>query len=566
MTKTRMTAGAALLARLKALGVDYVFANSGTDFPPLIEALADTSAAKPAVPEAIPIPHEHAAMGMAHGYYLATGRPQAVIAHTNVGLANCVIGGINAAAEHVPMFLFSGRTPVTEHGRFGSRSIPIGWGQEMRDQHAMVRELVKWDYELRFPEQVPELLDRAAAIAMSTPRGPIYMSLPRETLGETAVADDAIAAGSIAPAVSCPPQSDIKRAAGILANAERPVIFAQGGAGSTEAFAALGDMAMQWAIPVVQYWATQLMLPTDHPMFAGADAEPWISEADAILVIDALAPWAPDVHEPSADCSIIHMGPDPIFTRFPVRGYRSKLTLAGETSDTILALAAVMQTLSVPDRIAQRATVHTARNAAHRTTVLAAAERGATKPMTKAYVSRCISQVLERRPDAAVLSELGCPLAPMTITRHGCWYQAPNSGGLGWGFPTALGMQLADRERLVIATMGDGSYIFSNPPACHQVAESLRLPVLVVILNNAEWGAVRTATAALYPDGHAVAANSMPLTSLEPQPDFAAIAQASRAWARRIEDPTELPSALAEAVRHIETTGTQALLDVAVAP
>src|SRR5690606_5770036 len=119
---------------------------------------------------------------MAHGYFLASGRAQAVMAHTNVGLANCALGAINAATERVPLLLFSGRTPTTEQGRFGARTVPIGWGQEMRDQAALVREATKWDYELRFPEQVPELVDRAWAIANSSPRGPVYLSLPREVL------------------------------------------------------------------------------------------------------------------------------------------------------------------------------------------------------------------------------------------------------------------------------------------------------------------------------------------------------------------------------------------------
>lgn len=76
-----MTAGAALLARLKAVGVDYIFANSGTDFPPLIEALADTFGRLPTLPEAFAIPHEHTAMGMApfapgHTYFMRSDHPQ----------------------------------------------------------------------------------------------------------------------------------------------------------------------------------------------------------------------------------------------------------------------------------------------------------------------------------------------------------------------------------------------------------------------------------------------------------------------------------------------------------
>jgi acetolactate synthase I/II/III large subunit len=186
MSEPTLSAGAALLARLKTVGVDYIFANSGTDFPPIIEGLAEAAAKGIPLPKALTIPHEHAAMGMAHGYYLASGRAQAVLAHTNVGLANCAIGALNAHVEHVPVLLFSGRTPTVEKGRFGARTVPIGWGQEMRDQAALVREASKWDYELRFPEQAPDLVDRAHAIASSSPRGPVYVSLPREVCASPA--------------------------------------------------------------------------------------------------------------------------------------------------------------------------------------------------------------------------------------------------------------------------------------------------------------------------------------------------------------------------------------------
>ena len=78
----------------------------------------------------------------------------------------------HAATDQVPMILMSGRTPVMEKDRFGARTVPIGWGQEMRDQTSLVREASKWDYELRFPEQVSEILDRALAITKFAPQGP----------------------------------------------------------------------------------------------------------------------------------------------------------------------------------------------------------------------------------------------------------------------------------------------------------------------------------------------------------------------------------------------------------
>ena len=147
------------------------------------------------------VPHEHLAVSMAHGHYFATGEPAAVILHTNVGLANGAIGAINAATDHVPMILMSGRTPTMERDRFGARTVPIGWGQEMRDQTALVREACKWDYEIRFPEQIPELLDRAHAIATSTPKGPVYLSLPREVLCEPCPADELARPPGMAAAV-----------------------------------------------------------------------------------------------------------------------------------------------------------------------------------------------------------------------------------------------------------------------------------------------------------------------------------------------------------------------------
>src|SRR5919197_1625557 len=120
----------------------------------------------------------------AHGYYLVTGKPQAVMVHVSVGTANALMGLINASRDHVPMLFTSGRTPLTEGGLLGSGDLPIHWGQEMFDQGGMLRELVKWDYELREPVQTEAVVDRALAIAMSEPRGPVYLSLPREVLAK----------------------------------------------------------------------------------------------------------------------------------------------------------------------------------------------------------------------------------------------------------------------------------------------------------------------------------------------------------------------------------------------
>jgi len=519
---TKVTAGAALVARLGQLGVDYIFANSGTDFPPIIEGLAEAAAKEMPLPTAITVPHETAAVAMAHGYTLATGKAQAVMVHTNVGLANAAIGAINARSDNVPMLIFSGRTPTTEAGRFGSRTVPIGWGQEMMDQHALIREAAKWDYELRFPEQVSQIVDRAHGIAHSVPKGPVYLSLPREVLCESVEAPDG--AASLHPAQPTAHPDDIAQAAELISQAERPVMFAQRGAGSPEAFAALTELVDVWAIPVCQYWALQLAIPSNHAMATWPDPAPLLDEADLIIILDALAPWQPDRHAPKPDAKTIQIAQDPLFAQTPVRHFRSDLSLAGDLSANILSLRDALAHHRPRDRQDRHAQV-AARNAQSWAERDAASAKDATEPgLTKRWISAELAS-LARDQDVTIFGELGAQLPAMKLEHAHSWYESPHSGGLGFGLPAALGYKLGCPDRFVITTLGDGSYMFANPLACHQVATALGISVLVVVLNNSAWGAVRASVKDLYPGGYAAKANIMPLTDLSPSPDFASVAK-----------------------------------------
>src|SRR4029078_9526582 len=163
-------------------GTDYFFVNPGTDFPPIVEAFSRAKKTKAKVRKPILVPHENLAVGMAHGAYMMTGRPQAVMVHVNVGTANTINNLTNLSRDRVPLILAVGRTPITEKGTFGSRSRPIHWAQEMFDKAGMVRELVKWDYELRVPGQIGDVVARSVEVAMAHPRGPVSPGAPRGTL------------------------------------------------------------------------------------------------------------------------------------------------------------------------------------------------------------------------------------------------------------------------------------------------------------------------------------------------------------------------------------------------
>lgn len=553
------TGAESLLMGLKRAGVEYLFGNAGTDFPPLIEAMARLPA--DAVPVPVTVPHETAAMAMAHGHYLATGRAQAVMVHTNVGLANAMMGMINCASDDVPVIVMSGRTPITETGRPGGRVSPIQYGQEMYDQAAMVAEIVKHHYEMRFPEQGGPLAGRAMALATSAPAGPVYLSLPREVLMEPVPEGAGLDSPRPAARPAHPDPEAIGRLAAWLMAAKAPLILAQRGDPAGHLGAALAGFAEAHGVPVAEPFPLRNLMPSAHPMFAGHQAAEAIREADLIVVLDCAVPWIEAISPPGPDCRLVHIGPDPHFRRMPARFYRTDLAIE---ADPLAAIRALGAALPAPGSEAgARRADWAARGEDRRAAARAKAKAGATEPMSAEWLSLCLSEALG--PDAAVFSELGALPGFMAFAGPNRFLNNVHAGGLGWGMGAALGAQLADRERLVVACIGDGSYLFANPPVCHQIAEALELPILTVVKNNGMWNAVRRSVLGAYPDGAAARANAMPLTSLEPAPDYGMIAAASRAHVERVSHGRDLPAALARAIRVIREERRQAFVELRVA-
>src|SRR5437588_3908841 len=239
----------AYLALLADRGVEYLFGNAGTDFAPLIEAYADAGQMGIAVPQPILATHENVAVSMAHGYAMVSRRIPAVMVHVSVGTANMICAAMNASRENVAILLTAGRSPLTETGLPGSRDGYIHWAQEMYDQAGMLRELVKWDYELRNAEQLETVVDRALAIAGSEPRGPVYLSLPREVIAAPASSKPAGALRLRAAAPPAPNEAAIAEAARMLARAERPLIIGANAGRDPEGFVALAAFAEKFAIP-----------------------------------------------------------------------------------------------------------------------------------------------------------------------------------------------------------------------------------------------------------------------------------------------------------------------------
>ncbi len=555
--------GEAYLELLASRGVEYFFGNAGTDFPPIIEAYAKRAAQGQVLPRPLTVPHEVTAVAMAHGYAMVTGRPQVVMVHVIVGAANALGGIINAARSNVPILFSAGRTPLTESGAPGARTRYIQWAQESFDQGAMAREFVKWDYELRTGSQLETVVDRALSIAASEPAGPVYLTLPREVLAakmETLEYFDPPRVAATAARV--PDPAAVDRAATLLAKARYPIMIVKSAGRDPRAVGPLADLAEALAMPVYEQFPTHVNLPHGHPLHLGFDPTPVLDQADVILAVESDAPWFPQLKSPRPEAAVIQVGEDPLFSRYPIRGFTVDVGLGGSARLTLAALAEAVARHGVDPAAHRERYARSEREAAALRETWAARGRAAAKdaPMDMAWVSRCVGDVLDA--DTLVVNEYDLDLTQAAFTRPGSYYGSSPAAGLGWGLGAALGAKLAAPDKTVIATVGDGAYMFGAPTAAHWTSRAHGIPVLTVIFNNRAWNAVKRATTAYAPQGWAVRTKNMPLSDLDPAPDYELVCRASGGWGERVEDPSALPDALARALRVVRDEKRQALLNV----
>jgi acetolactate synthase I/II/III large subunit len=554
----------AYLELLRDRGIEYFFGNGGTDFAPLVEAFAKLASQGTTTPKPITVPHEYVAVSMADGFYRVTGRPQVVMVHVIVGTANAAGAIMNAARAHIPMLFSAGRTPITEEGLKGARNVYIHWAQESFDQGSIVREFVKWDYELRNFSQVETVVDRALEIAMAEPRGPVYLTLPREVLAEehTEFVYTSPSRHRV-ESPTYPAPERIKEAAEALASAKFPIIVTQRVGAQTNAVKSLVELAESFAIPVVSPAGMYMNFPSSHPLHLGYLSDALIQEADAILVIDADVPWFPALSKPKDTATVIQMSIDPFFSRYPVRGYPCDIPIVANPSVAIPLLTQELgRSKAKAERsIGQRFEYIRAQHEAYQRT---ARERLAhvqnERPLEFEWVSHCIDQVKD--DETILVNEYDLNLTQMQLNVPGSYFAASPAAGLGWGVGAALGVKLAAPEKTVIATLGEGAYMFGCPTAAHFVSRAYQLPVLFVIFNNQCWNAVKRATKGIYPHGWATKTNNWPLTDLTPSPSFERMADVHDGYGEVVEAPSEVLPALQRALKAVREERRQAILNI----
>ncbi len=556
------TVAEAYLELLSMRGIDYFFANPGTDFASIVEAFIRRRELGKDRPRPLTVPHEIPLVSMAHGYYLATGRPQVAMVHVNVGTANGLGALIAANRARVPILFSAGRTPITEEGHPGSRTGYIHWGQESFDQASMMREYVKWDYELRTATQLETVVDRALTMAMSEPKGPVYLTLPREALAAPMESVRFNPLHRYDLPTFFPDPEKVRRAADLLIKAEFPLIITSSLGRSPKAVRNLVDVAEAGAVGVVSAFPEYMNFSPEHPCYQGFISDPLIPEADVILVIDSDVPWHPKRGKPGDSATIIQAGIDPYYSRYPIRGFPSDLTLQGEPG---LVLSALYNALKDhPDRnkgardsrMKELERRHDEMARAWEDSVRKTSEES---PLEYPWVSHHVHKIMG--DDTVVVDEAIGSMMSRASRLPGSYFGSPHAGYLGWCLGAALGVKLGQPDKTVIAAVGDGSYMFGVPSASHFVSNAYQLPILFIVYNNQCYRAVKWATRDLYPEGLAARKNEYPLSDLQPTADFEKVCEAFGGYGERIESPDQVGPALERALQAVKHEKRQALLN-----
>ena len=567
------TTGAALLDALSESGVEYIFANLGSDHTAFIEALAAEPKGGRRFPKVVTSPHEMVALTAAHGFALVSGKAQAVIVHVECGTQ--AMGGAihNAAKGRVPVLIFAGASPATQEGEAkGSRNEFIHWIQDVFDQRGIVRGYMRYDNEIRSGKNVKQVVHRAMQFAYSDPKGPVYLMATREVLEAEAgqVTIDRDRWPAIAP--SALPPDGVARVAAALAGARRPLVVTTYLGRNVAAVDELVRFARRLGAGVFESVPSAVNFPSDDPLYQGAQ---WnekhqseaLAEADVVLVIDSDVPWIPLINHPSPTARIIHIDVDPLKQQMPLWYIHSEQIYRADAATALKQLDAHLESVKLDERAKAERVAHYTKRHAERAAALARAEQPQSDELTPEYLTACIREAIG--PDALVMSEgvtnFGVITNHIGRTRPGTMFTA-GGGSLGWSGGAAIGAKLARPDALVAALTGDGSYMFCVPSTVHWMAKRYRTPFLHVVYNNAGWRAPRFSTIGVHPEGLAARGEEIS-TSFSPTPDYAGIAAAAGdAHAERVKAVADVKPALERALRAIREEGRAAVIDAVLGP
>jgi benzoylformate decarboxylase len=539
-----MSGKRAMLEQLVADGVRHVFGNPGTTEQGFMDILQDY----PQVEFVLAL-HEGVAVSMADTYARLTRRPAFVEVHTAPGLGNAMGMMHNAAVGKSPLVIYAGHSPSRLLVQEPHLSGPLV---------DMARPLCKWSAEIAHAHDIPRALRRAFKTALTPPHGPVFLSLPMDTL-------DTEADVEIVPTTYTHwrGQADASALADVarrLLAARCPMLMVGDSVALADAQDDVVALAELLGIPIFECYASEFNVAATHPLYLGSvnfvtpgPLRAALNGCDCLLVVGAplfqlIFPDADESPLP-AGAALIQIDVNPWELG---KNFTPEISLLADPKAALAELAVQVRRL----RTAGHAEVAAQRAAsvAERTRVARARYHEAAKkswdsvPISAPRLMHELREVLP--PDALVVSEaitnqahLAAAIEP---TERGRMIKT-RGGGIGPGLPGTLGAQIAQPGRPVVGVCSDGAAMYSITALW--TAAHHKLPVTFVILNNAAYRILKL-NMVEYLGTAARGRKFVAMDLTDPELRFDRMAEAMGVRGRRVERPDELRSALREAIAH----------------
>jgi acetolactate synthase-1/2/3 large subunit len=559
--------GEAVVSAMGLAGIEFVFFTSGSEICFYQEAIAKLTNEGRAAPKLISINHEHAGLNAALGYAAVSGRPAVTAVHVDAGTLHQG-GAIHTAYRScLPVLMTAGAPPTSYPGSIrGARGVGGHiWMQQTYDQHAIVRQYVKWDHRLEYQDNAGLIVGRALQVACSPPCGPVYLSLPQEI--SLRQVDGAKFPTLDQLGVARPPAPDpegIREIAGRLIKARNPFVVVSGSGRNPATIRPLVRLCEMLGVPVVNSISRAfLSFPFAHPLFQGSVG---LDKADMVLVIDADIPWMPGPMAPGPDCYVAVIDMDPVKQKFPTFEFPANLRLTADPLLSINALTAALEGLTSSEhksRFAARAAEWEKISGQKRRDLHDdAISRGKTRPIDPLWLNYQIAEFLEE--DDIVLDDTlpGSRLYEFVrMSRPGSYITNPGTSG-GWASGAALGAKCAAPDRDIIAVSGDGFYMFGTSAPALWAAAHYKMPFLMVVYQNRSYTTGTTRLNTAYPEGFAKRQDfDYEGGYFDPPIDFAREAEAAGAYGENVKDPDDISAALKRGRSQIRR-GTPAVISV----
>jgi acetolactate synthase-1/2/3 large subunit len=564
------TGGEWFLKTLQALGVEYVFGTTGGAMPDIQDAM---TAVKP--PIWIQSLHEFPTVVAAIGYALASERPGICLIDRIVGTTNA-LGGFYAAYEnYAPITIFASQNlPALTSGHAADGSPRRNAAHYHSWQSILTTPWTKWRHELATLDLLAPSVLKAVAIATTEPAGPTYMTLRQDLMASR------LEAAPIPPIHGMPLQSQtvadatsIDAAAKLLAEAENPILWATNMGRHVAAVPRLMELAETLGCGVFD-GRNFLNAPMDHPLFLGfhsyRSTNAFVEAADVLVNVENY--YEPPT-EPPAGCDVIDLSPDPAMLQGGGGGdyggtyYAAHSRLIGDATATLTALVSAVKK-AIPrygfkeardDRLQKTKTRHEALLSEW----AAAAERHLhDDPVSPHRIAYELHQLWDDQTIWVnqTITMRQALVQGIHLTKAGTFFTNP-SGHLGVTAGAAYGVALARPHEKVVAMMGDGDFIFGNPPAVLWTCSHYHIPVLYLIFNNQCWGIewpfivdTTLGLAAKHQDYQHV-------DLVEPMIRFQGLAEAMGVPAKTLEHPTEAAATLQWGMERV-ARGEPALIDI----